>query len=90
MNSIEDLVSHGIGISTAEKMIEDYKSRLGQMNGIYEIIDIRYDFSVKGKIVTLKCSYCGDIIARTLITRRNKWSELIKDCGNCRQERNKL
>lgn len=85
MNTIQSLTEHGIEPYTAEKMIENYKSRIGTMNGMYEITDIEYDFDIRGRIVTLKCSECGKEIHRTMIKGRNKWSELIKNCG-CRKE----
>lgn len=56
------------------------------MNGIYEIIDITYDFDERGRDVTLKCSLCGREIHRMMIRRRNKWSQLIKSCP-CEKER---
>lgn len=86
MNSLHDLVQHGIDRHIAENMLKDYQNRIGTMNGIYEIMDINYDFSIKGKDVTLKCSECGKIIHRTMINGRNKWSELIKSCV-CQKER---
>ena len=88
MNSLNELVSHGISISTAEKMIEEYKRRIGTMNGIYEITDITYDFTEKGKDVTLRCTQCGKVIHRMMINGRNKWSELIKTC-DCQKEQKK-
>ena len=83
MNNLDELVSHGINQSTARRMLNEYQARLGTMNGIYEIIDIDYDFDSKGRIVTLKCSGCGRVIQRTLIPKRNKWGELIKTCSYC-------
>ena len=38
MNTIEDLMNHGIERYTAERMLEDYKKRIGTMNGVYKII----------------------------------------------------
>lgn len=78
MNTIEDLMNHGIDRYTAERMLEDYKKRIGTMNGVYEIIDINYDFDERGRDATLQCSGCGKIIHRMMIQGRNKWSELIK------------
>ena len=88
MNSLQDLLEHGIGEHTAMSMLQNYKNRIGKMNGVYEIVDINYDFSVKGRDVTLKCSECGKIIHRTMVNGRNKWSELIKSC-DCQKERKK-
>lgn len=90
MNNLDELVSHGINQSTARRMLNDYQSRIGTLNGIYEIIDIDYDFGSKGRIVTLKCSECGRVIQRTLIPKRNKWGELIKTCDYCENEKRKI
>lgn len=89
MNTIEDLMNHEIDRYTAEKMLADYKSRIGTMNGVYEIIDINYDFNERGKDVMLRCSGCGKIIHRMMITGRNKWSELIKTCKDCEERKRK-
>lgn len=59
MNDIKELVSHGISEITAKSMLDDYKKRIGTMNGVYEIIDINYDFNERGRDVTLQCSGCG-------------------------------
>lgn len=80
MNTLKNLVDNGIDIHTAERMLSDYASRIGAMNGVYEIIDINYDFSIRGRDITLRCSECGKIIHRTMIAGKNKWSELIKSC----------
>ena len=80
MNTIEELLDNGIELYTAEMMISDYSKRIGTTNGIYKIIDINYDFNIRGKIVTLECQECGKVITRTMISGRNKWSELIKSC----------
>ncbi len=61
-------------------MLDNYSSKIGTMNGIYEITDITYDFNERGRDVTLKCSLCGREIHRIMISGRNKWSELIKSC----------
>lgn len=90
MNNLDELVSHGINQSTARRMLNEYQARLGTMNGIYEIIDIDYDFDSKGRIVTLKCSGCGRVIQRTLIPKRNKWGELIKTCSYCGSEKRRI
>lgn len=90
MNNLDELVSHGINQSTARRMLNEYQARLGTMNGIYEIIDIDYDFGSKGRIVTLKCSGCGRVIQRTLIPKRNKWGELIKTCNYCESEKRRI
>lgn len=80
MNTYTELIDNGIGEYTATRMLDDYKSKIGTMNGVYEITDIYYDFDVRGKIVTLKCTECGKVIQRVMISGRNKWSELIKSC----------
>lgn len=85
MNSIQSLTEYGIEPFTAEEMIKSYENRIGTTNGVYHITDIAYDFDTKGRIVTLKCSGCGKEIQRTMITGRNKWSELIKTC-HCQAE----
>ena len=85
MNTLQNLLDNGIDEYTAEKMLSGYKNRIGTMNGVYKIIDISYDFSVRGKDVTLECSKCGKVIHRTMIGGRNKWSELIKSCP-CQKE----
>lgn len=89
MNDITELVSHGISNTTAELMLADYKKRIGTRNGIYEIVDINYDFEKHAKDVTLKCSECGIIIHRTMMQGRNKWSELIKTCKECGKRKQK-
>lgn len=38
MNTLEDLMNHEIDRYTAEKMLADYKSRIGTMNGVYPIL----------------------------------------------------
>lgn len=86
MNSLENLLNNGIDIKTAYRMLEEYSNRINTMSGVYKIIDINYDFSIHGKDVTLQCSECGRIIHRTMISGRNKWSELIKSC-ECQKEK---
>lgn len=89
MNTIEDLMNHGIDRYTAERMLEDYKKRIGTMNGVYKIVDIKYDFNERGKDITLQCSSCGKIMHRMMIQGRNKWSELIKTCKDCEDRKRK-
>lgn len=89
MNNLNELVSHGIPEHTARIMLRDYEKRIGTMNGVYEIIDINYDFNERGKVVTLRCSGCGKVIHRMMITGRNKWGELIKNCKDCEEHRRK-
>lgn len=89
MNDIKELVSHGISEITVKSMLDDYKKRIGTMNGVYEIIDINYDFNERGRDVTLQCSGCGKIIHRMMIQGRNKWSELIKTCKDCEDRKRK-
>lgn len=85
MNSMQDLINHGIDLFTADSMLTDYKARIGTMNGVYEIMDINYDFAERGRDVTLKCSLCRKVIHRMMINGRNKWPELIKSC-ECQKE----
>lgn len=80
MNTFQNLIDNGIDPHTAQDMLDGYAKRIGTMNGIYEITDITYDFTERGKDVTLKCSLCGREIHRMMISGRNKWSELIKSC----------
>lgn len=80
MNTFQNLVDNGIDPYTAQSMLDDYSKRIGTMNGIYEITDITYDFTERGRDVTLRCSLCGKEIHRMMIAGRNKWSELIKSC----------
>lgn len=80
MNTFQNLIDNGIEPHTAQDMLDGYAKRIGTMNGIYEITDITYNFSERGKDVTLKCSLCGRQIHRMMISGRNKWSELIKSC----------
>lgn len=87
MNSFDELVSHGIEEYTAEEMLRSYRERIGTMNGVYKIVDIEYDFSNKGKIVTLQCSKCGKIITKLMIKGRYKWRDLIQTCP-CQKEEN--
>lgn len=89
MNNLQELVSHGIEKSTAQRMIDGYSKRIGTMNGIYRITDITYDFSNHGRVVTLECTGCGKTIARLMVNGRNKWSELIKTC-DCEKERERI
>lgn len=89
MNTMQDLINHGIDEYTAESMLSRYKERIGTMNGIYEIVDINYDFSVRGRDVTLRCSSCGKIIHRTVMNGRNKWNELIRNC-ECQKESKRI
>lgn len=86
MNSLQELLDNGIELYTAENMLKDYSNRIDTMNGIYKIIDINYDFSVRGKDVTLQCTECDKVIHRIMISGRNKWSELIKSCP-CQKKR---
>lgn len=79
-NTLQNLVDNGIHPVNAQTMIDDYSRHIGAMNGIYKIIDINYDFTIRGKDITLECSKCGNTIHRTMISGRNKWSELIKSC----------
>ena len=80
MNTLQELLDNNININTANNMLSDYGNRIGSMNGVYKITDINYDFNIRGKIVTLECQECGRVIHRTMISGRNKWSELIKSC----------
>lgn len=80
MNAFQNLIDNGIEPHTAQDMLDGYTKRIGTMNGIYEITDITYNFTERGKDVTLKCSMCGREIHRMMISGRNKWSELIKSC----------
>lgn len=89
MNTFQDLINHGIEPHTAQEMLDNYSSKIGTMNGVYEIADITYDFNERGRDVTLKCSLCGREIHRMMIRGRNKWSELIKSCP-CQKEEKRL
>lgn len=80
MNTFQNLIDNGIEPHTAQDMLDGYSKRIGTMNGVYEITDITYDFTKRGKDITLKCSLCGREIHRIMISGRNKWSELIKSC----------
>lgn len=80
MNTFQNLIDNGIEPHTAQDMLNNYSSKIGTMNGIYEITDITYDFTERGRDVTLKCSLCGREIHRMMINGRNKWSKLIKSC----------
>lgn len=80
MNTFQNLIDNGIEPHTAQDMLDGYSKRIGTMNGVYEITDITYDFTERGKDVTLKCSLCSREIHRMMISGRNKWSELIKSC----------
>lgn len=86
MNTFQDLINHGIEPYTAREMLDNYSSKIGTMNGVYEITDITYDFNERGRDVTLKCSLCGREIHRMMIRGRNKWSELIESCP-CEKEK---
>lgn len=86
MNTFENLIDNGIDEHTAVSMLESYSSKIGTKNGIYEIIDITYDFQERGRNVALKCTSCGRVIHRLVIQGRNKWSELIKTC-QCQKEK---
>lgn len=85
MNAIQELLDNGIALHTANSMLKQYGDRIGTFNGIYKIIDIEYDFDIRGKDVTLQCTECDKVIHRTMISGRNKWSELIKSC-ECEKE----
>lgn len=89
MNTLNNLLNNGIELHTAIRMLDDYSKRIGTMNGVYKIIDINYDFSIRGKNITLQCSECGKVINRLMIRGRNKWSELIKGCS-CQREKKRL
>ena len=88
MNTVQELLDNNIDLHTAEMMINEYQKRIGAMNGVYRIEDINYDFNIHGKIVTLQCQECGKVIYRTMISGRNKWSELIKTC-ECQKAKRK-
>lgn len=85
MNTFQNLIDNGIEPHTAQEMLDNYSSKIGTMNGVYEIVDITYDFNERGQDVVLKCSLCGREIHRMMISGRNKWSELIKSCP-CQKE----
>jgi hypothetical protein len=89
MNTLDNLLDNGIEYHTAIRMLDSYSKKINTMNGIYNIIDINYDFNVRGKNITLQCSECGKTINRLMINSRNKWSELIKGCS-CQTEKRKL
>lgn len=86
MNTLKNLIDNGIDKYTAVSMLDSYSSKIGTMNGIYEITDITYDFEERGRDVTLRCTSCGREIHRFIIQGRNKWSELIKTCP-CQKEK---
>lgn len=90
MNTLQNLLDNGIDIHTAIGMLDDYKKRIGTDNGIYIITDITYDFDNRGKDITLKCRGCGREIHRLMISKRNKWSELIKSCPCGKERKEKL
>ena len=85
MNTLEQLLDNGIELNTAVSMLESYSNRIGTRNGIYEVYDISYDFTERGRDITLRCTQCGRKIHRIMISGRNKWSELIKSCP-CEKE----
>jgi len=80
MNTLQNLLDNGIALHTANNMLRQYGNKIGTYSGIYKIIDIEYNFEKRGKDVTLQCTECGKIVHRTMISGRNKWSELIKNC----------
>lgn len=86
MNTFEELIANGINAQTAKEMLNSYRKKIGTMNGIYEITDITYDPNIRGKVVELTCTECGEKIYRTVISGKNKWSELIKSC-TCQKKR---
>ena len=43
MNSLNELVSHGINAVNANQMLKNYQDRIGTINGIYKILDIEYE-----------------------------------------------
>ena len=88
MNTLQELIDNGIQERTAHSMLESYSEKIGTMNGIYVIKDIYYDFGAKGKIVELECTGCGKKMFRTIISGRNKWSELIKSCECQKNKKN--
>ena len=88
MNTIQELLDNNIDLHTAEMMINEYQKRIDTMSGVYRIEDINYDFNIRGKIVTLQCQECGKVVYRTMISGRNKWSELIKTC-ECQKAKRK-
>lgn len=45
MNTLQNLLDNGIEEHTANRMLSEYKRRIGAMNGIYKIVDINYDFN---------------------------------------------
>ena len=92
MNTLQNLIDHGIEINTAIRMLSEYQKRIGTDNGIYYIKDINYDFNQRGRDVTLECTKCGRVIHRMMISGRNKWSELIKtcDCQKIEKENEKI
>lgn len=51
MNTIQNLIDNGIDMANAERMISEYKKRIGTMSGVYKITDITYDFLERGKDV---------------------------------------
>lgn len=90
MNSVEELVSYGIDEKTANNMIANFQSKVGTINGDYEIVDITFHPGTRIRKVALKCTKCGETIYRDMICGRNKWSELIKTCKKCKiTEKNK-
>ena len=80
MNTFQNLIDHGIEPYTAQEMLNKYSKRIGTMNGVFEVIDITYDFKERGQDVTLKCSLCGREVHKLMISGRNKWRELVKRC----------
>lgn len=90
MNNINELVSHGINIKTAQRMVENYRSKIGTKNGDFEIVDINYDYENHNKDITLKCFKCGNVIHRIMVNGKNKWNELIKICLNCNEKKKNI
>lgn len=61
MNSFQELLSHGFEESTAESMIDNYKSRVCSKFGCWLLTDINFDFDRHCQMWTFECSLCGAV-----------------------------
>lgn len=80
MNTVQELVEHGIEKHTAEMMVECYENRIGKLHGINRVVDIRYIYDTGDREITLECSECGAKITRMLKSGSYKWGKFAKHC----------
>lgn len=79
MNTLEELIKLGIEESTASRMLDSYKARIGEKHGCNVVTDINYTGNGE-RDIELTCSLCGAKYHSFFRHGSNKWRELRRTC----------